>query len=225
MALFGKVELAYSCGVGKSSVSNALSRGKLTQNKDGLIDDKNKKNKIQIEKWLIRSNLTSYKPLKEQIEIKEKKLSSRRVSSKPKSTVESVKKKPSKKSKEKVINLTGQDLEDLKKQTEIEWKVSQIVLNELKASKLKGENVPTKLIETVLIILGKSFQSNYKDGADEILLEIQHKHKISIEDYAKLKAKQNTLINRVHTTAVNEAKQQILAIVSNVSQQIVNEND
>lgn len=91
---------------------------------------------------------------------------------------------------------------------EIETKIK-----ELEYEKLLGKNIPTEHVKVVITQLGKSFISNYKDGADSFLTEIGHRKKISSTDMAQLKLLLVEIINRSHEKAIEMAKAAVKNII------------
>lgn len=91
---------------------------------------------------------------------------------------------------------------------EIETKIK-----ELEYAKLLGKNIPTEHVKVVITQLGKSFATNYKDGADSFLTEIGHRAKITPNKMAELKSLLVEIINRSHEKAIETAKAAVKNII------------
>ena len=210
MAKFSKSELAYALGVGRSSVSNWITRGHIFEDEHGLIDDTNIRNSKYIEGKLKKIG-GSYRPPQE---IQETRAAVNKTRKEPK--VPKVKKPTSK---------STDDLDDQKKKAEIKYKLTQIEMNELKAAKLKGDNVPTKLVENVFIMVGNSFQSEYRDSSENLLSQLAHECKIGSKMHAKYKDLFIKMINEAHSTAIAIVESELKQIVSETSGKIILENE
>lgn len=210
MAKFSKSELAYALGVGRSSVSNWITRGHIFEDEHGLIDDTNIRNSKYIETKLKKIG-GSYKPPQE---IQETRASVNQIRKEPK--VPRVKKEVSK---------STDDLDDQKKKAEIQFKLEQIENLQLKSAKLKGENVPTKLVENVFIMVGMSFQTEYRDSSENLLGQLAHECKIGSKMHAKYKDLFIKMINKAHSSAIEIVESELKSIVSEVSGKMALENE
>lgn len=210
MAKFSKSELAYALGVGRSSVSNWITRGHIFEDEHGLIDDTNIRNSKYIETKLKKIG-GSYKPPQE---IQETRASVNQIRKEPK--VPRVKKEVSK---------STDDLDDQKKKAEIQYKLRQIEVLELKAAQLKGENIPTKMVENVFIMLGTSFQTQYRDSSENLLGKLAHECKIGNKLHSKYKTEFIKMINKAHSDVIALVKKDLKAIVGHASGKIVSEDD
>lgn len=86
-------------------------------------------------------------------------------------------------------------------------------LKELELQNKMGRLIDTDLVRTIIIQLGKSFITNYKDGANNFLMEIAHRKKMSPDELADLRGVQVKLINRFHDAAVNDAIKQLEMVI------------
>ena len=210
MAIFTKSELAYALGMGRSAVTNWLSRENIFADANGLINDQDPRNVKWIEGKLKKQG-GNYKPPQE---IKETRKAVNKKQLEPK--VPKVK---------KVVNTNSDDLDDQKKKAEIQYKLRQIEVLELKAAQLKGENVPTKMVENVFVMLGKSFQTQYRDSSENLLGKLAHECKIGNKLHSKYKNEFIEMINKAHSDVIRLVKKDLKAIVSNTSGKIIMEDD
>lgn len=210
MAIFTKSELAHAVGKGKSTISMNITRGNLIEH-DGMINDSDPKNQKTIEKWL-KSIGGNYKA---PAEIKE---------SRKKANADRNKKEKAPKV-EKIKSRSTDDLDDQKKKAEINLKLEQIEHLQLKSAKLKGENVPTKLVEGLFIMLGTSFQTEYRDASENLLSQLAHECKIGSKMHAKYKDMFTKMINEAHSNGVEIVLNELKAIADDASGKIAMEND
>jgi hypothetical protein len=216
MAIFTKIEFAHALNMGRSSVSNWIKRGQLFVNDDGKIDDQDPRNRKKIDARLKKIGGNYLPPAEIQesrtIELKERRAKKKEVAPK----VERLKRPKISKS---------DDLDDQKKKAEIKFKLSQIELNELKSAKLKGENVPTKMVEGLFIMLGSQFQTQYRDATENLLSELAHECKIGNKMHAKYKDLFIKMINKEHSESVEVVQKELKAAASEASGKIAMEND
>lgn len=212
MAIFTKIEFAHALGVGRSAVTNWLARGHIFENDSGMIDDQDERNHKKITSRLkqIGGNYKAPDEIKESRELEKKKR---------KNPIKKQVKKP------KVSINSGDDLDDQKKKAEIQYKLGLVELNELKSAKLKGENVPTKMVEGLFIMLGSSFQTSYRDETENLLSQLAHECKIGNKMHAKYKDLFIKMINRSHSEAVEVVQLELNAAASEASGRIAMEND
>ena len=212
MALFSKTELAHALGVGKSTISNKLTRKpiQLFSDEHGLINDQDERNTKYIEKALKKIG-GNYKPPSEIAKsITEAKLTRREKALAP---------PPPKKKK------SEEDLDIRKKRAEVEWKEGQTRLNELKEAKLKGENIPYKLVESIIIMLASSILTEHKDSSENLLGQLAHECKISAKMHAKYKDLQIKSINSAQTSAIDITIKELKAIADSEAGKIITENE
>ena len=108
-------------------------------------------------------------------------------------------------------------IDKAKKQAEILLKESQTRISLLKEQKMRGESIPTDMVADLVSMLGRSFQSSYKNGAFILLMEVSQKTKMSPEVEAEAKGLLVELINKSHSNAIKEAKIGIKNILAEVS--------
>lgn len=210
MAIFTKSELAYALGMGRSAVTNWLSRENIFADANGLINDQDPRNVKWIEGKLKKLG-GNYIPPKEAKETRK--------------LVNKTRLEPKVPKVKKVVNTNSDDLDDQKKKAEIQFKLEQIENLQLKSAKLKGENVPTKLVENVFIMVGNSFQTEYRDSSENLLGQLAHECKIGSKMHAKYKDLFIKMINNAHSTAIDIVQSELKAIVSEMSVKMALDND
>jgi len=214
MALYSKSEFSKICGKAAPFISMAIKRGKIILSGD-LIDDQILENAIVKKKWQDETGITATdnfvieklsKKLKEKIEV------SKIIAKNP--TDPNRKKDPVKKiTISEPEDFDGVGLDSQKKRAEIEFKRAQIRKLKIEENKLRGLNIPTAMVSNLIFMLGHSFMSNYKNGANQLLMELGHKIKLDSKIESEFKGKLIDLINRSHENAVNEAKQNLKNII------------
>lgn len=216
MPIFTKIDLSHAVGKVKSTISMNITRGNLVEH-NGMIDDSHPTNRKTIDKWL-KPLGGNYIPPSEAQELKAKSLKERRAKAKePKAE------KPKKPKKD--IFKKSVDIDDRKKIAETEYKLEQIEHLKLRSAKLKGENVPVKMVEGLFIMLGTAFQTEYKDLSENLLSELAHECKIGNKMHAKYKGLFMKMINSAHHGAVEAVELELKAITSENSSKIAMEND
>lgn len=193
-----------------------------------FIDTDNIQNKEMMEKWLAQKNGTPPPPKKE----KPKPEPKPKKEKKKKTVVEKKKKElvvaPPKVEKPKKPNVGPPEIEydpnagmssldRQKTMADIELKESRIRILALEEAKLRGENIPTSMVADVISLLSRSFQTAYKNGAQQILLDISHELKMTPKQEAKFKGKLVRLINKAHDDGIKEAKLGLKNIVEQTS--------
>jgi hypothetical protein len=208
MALYKKSEFAKKCGKEPAYISVNISREKIIVREDGMIDDSVFKNKLFLEECLAKAAdklLKADNPADESVLSENIPEGKAKRSANPADSVSS----------EHVAASISLDRQ--KKISEIEWKDAQTRKLKIEEAKLRGENIPTKIVYGIVGMLGKSFQSSYRDGAAVLLTEIAHKLKMSPEIEAEFKTRFVEIINDSHKHAITEVKKGIEAIISEVA--------
>lgn len=202
MALHKKSQLAAKYGKSPSTVTASVRRGKLVLSGD-YIDDQHPLNKALLKKW--------EQKLKNKRHERSQPAGNKRVDS---PVVESL---PGPKNiDEPVVHSESYEVGGLdaeKKRAEIEYKKEQTLKTKLQTQKLRGESIPTDQVKKVVTMLGHSFQSSYKNAADQLLIDICHKLKAPPKIEAEMKGKLVKLINKSHENAITEAKKQLRSII------------
>jgi len=211
MAFYKQSELAKLLNKSQAHVTMAVKRGKLLLSGD-FVDDTVLENKIWIDRQKANAKQVD-EPKVESVPIVEAKKLKEPILNKPKQRI----------LKDFVptdVERTSESIADLdkaKKEAEIRYKESQTRLSELKEQKLRGENIPTDLVMNVIGMLGHSLQSNYKNGAAQLMLEISSRTKMSAEMEADFNGRLIDLINISHSDAIMEAKKGIKSIINESS--------
>ena len=79
-------------------------------------------------------------------------------------------------------------------------------LNQLKIQKQQGELIPTELVRPVIAQLAKSLASNFKSGADNLIVEISHRKKMTGAELADLRAILVGIVNDSISKSVKDSK-------------------
>lgn len=223
MAFYKQSELAKLLNKSQAHVTMAVKRGKILLSGE-FVDDTVLENKI----WIERQKANAKQVDEPKVESVPKLESVPKVEPTPIVQAKKLKQPPLSKPKQRIlkdfvpteVERTSESIADLdkaKKEAEIRYKESQTRLSELKEQKLRGENIPTDLVMNVIGMLGHSLQSNYKNGADQLMLEISSRTKMSAEMEAEFNGRLIDLINISHSDAIIEAKKSIKSIINESS--------
>lgn len=101
-----------------------------------------------------------------------------------------------------------------KAKADLDKKLVDVRIAKLTESKLRGDNIPTKMVRDMISALSKSFISSYKDAADRFLIEISHRKRLSSDESAEMKGELVKIINMAHDRSIDAAKIEMKAIVS-----------
>lgn len=223
MAFYKQSELAKLLNKSQAHVTMAVKRGKILLSGE-FVDDTVLENKI----WIERQKANASAKIEVQKVDPPKVENVPKVEPTPKVEAKKLKQPPLSKPKQRIlkdfvpteVERTSESIADLdkaKKEAEIRYKESQTRLSELKEQKLRGENIPTDLVMNVIGMLGHSLQSNYKNGASQLMLEISSRTKMSAELEAEFNGRLIDLINISHSDAIMEAKKGIKSIINESS--------
>lgn len=210
MPLYTKKKFAQLCGKTPAHVSTNISRGKIIVSGDH-IDSDIPENFELMNKWRVQSGLEEIKPI-----TPETTKTSPKTPENPKKTENSSqttnKSAVSRLNREKTI-------------AEIEYKREKAHETRLKNAKLRGELIPTNMVVDLFAMLGHQFQMQYETGANEMVLEMAHKMKLSPEMRGEIGEKLVELINKSHKKAVEEAQNMVKSIIAGVSGHETDENN
>lgn len=220
MPVLSRKEIGSLCGKTAAHLSVAINRDKiLVLDENGKIDTSVSKNRDTLEKWIYD------------------KFSGQTAADKmaaidfnfqaPQEDDQEVKKLPKKKPvksrtrvKKKVETVKTDDepqqeggLDSEKKRAEIEFKKAQTELSVLKIQNLKGENVPTELVGKTFSILGQSFLTTYKNGANNFIDDVCHEMRVDAKVKAYMKDALTKIINQSHKDSLSLAKKELRAVV------------
>jgi len=211
MAFHTRKQFADAAGKKAASVTMAVKRRQIIMSGD-FIDDTIEKNKKLLERWQQQEAAKIAKPVivdVPDVVIEEPKLKAPTGIREPKEEPKPKAPKGIKAPKETSIH----GLDEIKKQAEIDLKIAQIERTNLQNQKLRGDSIPTEMVKSTISILGHSFQSSYKNGAEAFILEFCHRLRVSAKIEAEMKGKLIDLINKSHGNAITEAKKSIESIV------------
>ncbi len=192
MSLHTRAQFAELTGKTRAHISTYIKRGKIILS-GKYIDDSIPQNKEIMNRWIKQSAKKGIKGIKEP-----------KIKTSPPKGIEEPQIQPD--------QFEG-GLDAVKKQAEIDLKHAQIEKTKLQNQKLRGEAIPTDMVKNVVSVLGHSFQSSYKNGAEALILDFCHKMKASAKIEAEMKGKLINLINKSHENSITEAKKSIETIV------------
>ena len=72
-------------------------------------------------------------------------------------------------------------------------------------------------MEKIMVVLGKSFQTTYKDAAEALIAEIAHRKKLSAKQSAQLRAELFQTINDAHKRSISEAKREMKEVLKEIN--------
>lgn len=191
MALYQKKEFAFICGKSTSNLTTYIKRGKIILRPDKLIDDAEEINQAFLDKWRSKADAGSTTDTESTGDFDE-------ISS-----------PESKKSQQQ----THSGLSQIKLQREIELKEIAIKKGKIEYDQLVGKSIPVEVVKDLFRRLGVEMITAYKDGAESLLVEINHKFKIPDGDRAILRGNLIGVINRCHERAIAAAKKGIEQMV------------
>jgi hypothetical protein len=207
MALRTKAETARYLGVTNQYISTNIERKRLVVTKDGMIDDQN----------IINKDLIS-KKLAEKLILPPKQPEKKKRGRKPKN-YESIEAVPEL-SVDASLSLDAQ-----KKQAEIIRIAASTEKLKLEIQKIRGQSIPTELVQGVISALGQSFQTAYKNGSTLLVMNIAHQTRMTSEQETKFKTELIELINESHLNAINEAKRMVKQIIQQSRKTVQDEDE
>lgn len=219
MPLYTKKQIADKYLKSPSTVSKSIARGKLVPSGD-YIDSDHPMNAATLKMWQSKMPKDG-----EDLEPKQKTRSraKTKTKSKPKKSTKGrqyakpvMEALPPPNVSEPEINpdnFGDYSLDSQKKRAEIHLKLEQRETARLKNQKLRGESIPTDQVRNVITMLGRSFQSSYKNSADQFLIDACHRLKASPEVESLLKGKLIKMVNESHKNAITEAKKSLRSII------------
>ena len=202
MALRTKAETARFLGKSPQYISTNIDRGRIVQNSQRLIDDSHPINKALFDKILSEKSVA--------IVIPEKKKRGR----KPKGFYDNV---PDVTESSVDASL---GLDQQKKQAEIIRISVATEKLKLEIQRIRGQSIPTDLVQNVISALGQSFQTSYKNGSSLLVMNMAHQMRMSPEQEAKFKTELIELINESHRNAISDAKNSIKQIIQQTKKSV-----
>lgn len=229
MARLTRKEFAELCGVSNAYVTQYIGRGKIIEEKfEGyrkkMIDTDNLYNKDFMSSRVLKATqeklktVSAEKGLEVELKIKPKKKTpvkktvlQRKVDVREESI-------PVQDNDPELSgsDISGYDLDNLKKQRDIELKEVNIRINTLKEKKMMGDLIPKDLVQRMISQLSQSFLQTYTDKSEVFLVNASHRNKLSADATAELKGELIQMINIAHDKAITEAKKEFKTIVSDV---------
>lgn len=216
MPLYLRTDFAELCGKSRGYISQYISRGKLTMSGDYIDTDVTENNEMMV-KWLAQKVEDDQNQSQAEPEPKPKKKKKSQANKKHAAPDKKILPPPDVKPVVVDPENTISVLDRKKAMADIELKESNLRLNQLKEAKLRGENIPTKMVSEVISMLGKSFQASYKNGAEQLMQNLMHELKIAPEIVAKYKGKLIDQVNKSHDDGISEAKLGVKNIIDQIS--------
>ena len=219
MARYTRKNVCEMCGVSQAAISTNISRGNIIMD-DDWIDDSNETNAKTLARWVER-----YEAKKKAGQVKPSPPKQKKTRGKRKATPSAELKAPP--ASGEVVDPDALEhgserdgsvtLDNKKKIAEIAYKIRQTELSELKAAKMRGENIPTQLAMNVVSVLGHSMQSSYRNSAEQFMIELAAEAKLPPELEAKYRGKLIDAVNKAHANAITGAKTAIKTIIADAT--------
>lgn len=191
------------CGMNSRKLSIYIGREKVVLTGDDYINDTDEKNRLFLEK---HSNKEVKEPIvksKEPVK-KDSNIDESNTESEDEQKIDPAK--------------PLYQIEREKKIADLEKTKAETVYKELQIAKIKGQQIPTELVKSVVSILSKSLVSAFKDGSDLMLIEISKRKKLSGTETAELKGLFTKIINESSIKAMAEARKGIKIIANDFSE-------
>jgi len=112
---------------------------------------------------------------------------------------------------------TAYELKQIKEKREIEYKETQIALNEIKRQKLEAELVPTDLIRSLFARNAKSITTAFHQELDTYITRLQARLKLSSEEVSKMRKEVIETTNKAIEDATSQSKDDLKKIVEEYS--------
>lgn len=239
MAIYTRKEFSELCGMTPGNLSNYVKRGHVLPNADDMIDTSEMKNAYFFEK---RRSMPP-KPVKiiepkvpevvnsENPEVAEA-IISEPVEELPPIKVHpqpvniNPKKLPTKKISDANTYVDSNydpavvrrfELENAQKDANLRKTLKEIAILELKEQKQRGEVIPTDIVMPIMAQHFKSVTTEFKQGAEQLLVILQAKHGFSRDQMAEYRGNLIKIINDSIKKAVAESEKSIENIVSEYS--------
>jgi hypothetical protein len=201
MAKLSRKDFCKKYGLAAGTLRQHLLRGKVVE-VNGIIDESSSLNK----QYIANYSDPNHKPQPSYIPPKKEK-------------VEKVKSEPS--VEENEIDLTPPEYVKSMKSVEAlraEKLQEEIDKLRLQNEKQRGELVPVELIKPVFIQFSKSVTTAFQNEAENILIEIGHKKKLTREEQSDLRVRFRSIINQAVDGGVKDTKKNLGHITSEFSQ-------
>ena len=206
MALLSRAEFARKCGVSNAyiAVNAKPDRGKVVLTEDGKVDDTHPINVMFYEtrsKQVVGENSPdgTEQPLPS-------------VKSRRKAQKQEFAPKPNPRVEERL------QLENQKKQSEIEAAAVRMALDQAKLDKLAGKLIPTDVVKKFLVQHFKSLADAFKNGAEVMITEFGKRKSMDRVEIAQLRGALMKVIQDSVDSGITETKRHVSAIVSEHSQ-------
>jgi len=202
MPKYTRTEFAEECGVTSAYLRVYITRQKITEEKDGtiIVDRDHPDNEL----FYIKKTAELKKPVtaksKEVKVVRLKKEKTNKAIEPQKSTISP--------GTQLVL-----DLERKTKQAEYERKLQEVELNKLKIAKLRGEAIPTDLVQVIFRQHFKSVTTSFHQGADGFISTVAQRAGLDKAELAALRGELIEIVNEAVKDAVADSKASIKNIV------------
>lgn len=196
MAIYSRAEFCKLVGIKQPALSTQISRGKI------VVFEENGKQKIDDS---VRANADFIKQQQMTNALKEAK---EVTNSESIVNIDSTQNKKVKVKAEKT-QMTMFDLLVEEKRANIDKKLVDTRLSEMKVEVLVGANIPINQVKTIVSTLSKSILTNHNAFLNQLISEFCHQHKVSDAERSKMLVKSMAGLNAIHLKAVSESKIQM----------------
>lgn len=200
MPSYNRIEVATRFGVNKSSVTRAIERGTLVVDSNDKIDDRHIQNQKTLKKW--HAKLHAKNPQKAAKSV---------INSDDADELDGYQV-----AAELVVDQFD-SLETRKLKAEVALKEGQVLNFKLRNAKLKGESIPISIADGLIKSLAHHLQNQFKISAQNLLTEISHQTKMTIETEAKFKGRLISEINKAHLTAVKNTEKEVRVLLADLN--------
>lgn len=199
MALFSKGEFAKLCGMKASAFSNAIARGKVKVNENGMIDDKE-----EVNASFFKTKLAEQR----------NKLAADTGDDEQEDTATDF-------VNDKAQAIAGPDtvgdayaLSKQQQQMQIKKLTEEVDILKIKKEKMQGEVIPTELVKMVIVQHSKSIVSEFYNASDSLLMKISKIKGLNRNEVAELRGELVGVINIAVNDSIVNSKKMIKNIVN-----------
>lgn len=221
MGKFTRGEFSRLCGISENAVRTYVGRGKIFIGDDGLID-----NTMIVNAGFYAKRIAAQKekqalpvqPVQDAQQVSAPKSTTNKVKEQPKLTKKEINKIQAKEDKRAEDAVVAWNLDRQIKEAELEAKEQMIELNKLKIAKIRGDVIPTDLVNVVFSQHFKSITTAFHQGADNFISEISKISGLSREDMARIRGELIDIVNLAVADGVKMSIESVDAIVNEYSQ-------
>jgi hypothetical protein len=210
-----KGELAKMLGVHPAYIDTYIKRGNIVA--DGKLVDTTHPANASFIQHIIRKNAEKERfNAVQEIVVEENKFVAPKSDVKPskKGTKQTQNTKQTQQSNENQGDESIYNIKIQKEQADLEKKLLDAERVRLINAKMRGENVPTKMVKNLVSQFSNSIITTYKDAADRLIMEFSHRKKLTLEEKAEMKGELISIINRAHDEAIEKTKTELESIIA-----------